>query len=233
MLGKAKKKTLTTNPNDTTNNHKQPNQGSKTVRFSSRDQDTKSTTTPAQKAKSLKLILKSNTKIMTDDQQSVTTISEHTDSQDDTETDQTYDHSSGQGAMMDILCPDLDSDSDSDDSLSGTECLDNLSSSDHIVSNMQAMKIKLATSIMKLLNTEPVSALFDTGTMYSYILASLYDQISKKVAITKKHLKVGQADGRSLGPKCLVRLLIKINSNHFGHLFIVCQNLKQPLNTLC
>ena len=47
---------------------KQPNQGSKSVRFSSRDQDTKSTTTPAQKAKSTKPILKSNTKMTTDDQ---------------------------------------------------------------------------------------------------------------------------------------------------------------------
>ena len=56
-----------------------------------------------------------------------------------------------------------------------------------------------------------------------------FDQISKKVAMIKKHLKVGQADGTSLGPKGLVRLLVKINNNYFEHLFIVCQNLKQPL----
>ena len=47
--------------------------------------------------------------------------------------------------------------------------------------------------------------------------------------MTKKHLKVGQADGTSLGPNGLVRLLIEINNNYFEHLFIVCQNLKQPL----
>ena len=41
------------------------------------------------------------------------------------------------------------------------------------------------------------------------ILDSLYDQISKKVAMNRKHLKVGQADGISLGPKGLVRLLIE------------------------
>ena len=45
----------------------------------------------------------------------------------------------------------------------------------------------------------------------------------------KIHLRVGQADGTSLGPRGLVRLLIKIIDNHFEHLFIVCQNLKQPL----
>ena len=88
VLGKSKNKTLATSPNDRTNNHKQSNQGSKNVRFSSRNQDSKSTTTPTQKAKSTKPILKSNTKMATDDQQSVTIIRKDTDSQDDTETDQ-------------------------------------------------------------------------------------------------------------------------------------------------
>ena len=91
------------------------------------------------------------------------------------------------------------------------------------------MKGKLATFIIKLFNTEPVSALFYTGATCSYISASLYDQISKEVAMTKKHLRVGQGDGTSLGPKGLVRLLIKINDNHFEHLSIICQNLKQAL----
>ena len=78
---------------------------------------------PAQKAKSTKPILKSNTKMTTDDQQSVTMISEDTDSQDNTDMDQAYDHSSDQEAILDILCPDLNSESDSDkeDSLFGTE----------------------------------------------------------------------------------------------------------------
>ena len=59
----------------------------------------------------------------TDDQQSVTMISEDTDSKDNTDSDHTYDHSSDQEAMMDILCPDLNSESasDEDDNLFGTE----------------------------------------------------------------------------------------------------------------
>ena len=52
VLGRSKNKTLAANPNDRTNNCKQSNQGSKSVWFSSRDQDTKSNTTPLQKAKS-------------------------------------------------------------------------------------------------------------------------------------------------------------------------------------
>ena len=158
-------------------------------------------------------------------------INEDTDSQDYTETDHTYDHSSDQEAMMDILCPDLNSESDSDKhhSLLGRQWLNDLSTSDHILSNVQAMRGKLATFIVKLFNSEPVSALFDIGAMCSCISTSLYDQIYEKVAMIKKHLKVGQAYGTSLGPNGLVRLLIEINNNHFEHLFIVCQNLKPPL----
>ena len=56
--------------------------------------------------------------MMTDDYESVTMISEDTDSWDDTETDHAYDHSSDQEAMTDILCPDLNFE---DNSLFGTE----------------------------------------------------------------------------------------------------------------
>ena len=63
-----------------------------------------------------------NTKTMTDDHQSVTMTSEHSDSLDDTETDYAYDSSSDQEAITDILFPDLNSESDSDeDSLFGTK----------------------------------------------------------------------------------------------------------------
>ena len=80
VLGKLKNKSLATHPNDKTNNYKQSYQGSKSVRFSSRDQDAKPMTTPTQKAKSIKPFLKSNTKITTDDHQSVTMIREDIDS---------------------------------------------------------------------------------------------------------------------------------------------------------
>ena len=59
----------------------------------------------------------------TDDQQSVTMISEYAGSWDDAETDCAYDQSSDQEAIMDILYLNLnsESDSDEDDSLFGTE----------------------------------------------------------------------------------------------------------------
>ena len=160
-----------------------------------------------------------------------TMISEETDLWDDTETDHTYDHSSNQEANMDLLYPDLDSESDSDeeDSLFGTEWLDNLCALDHVVSSVQEVKGKLATFIIKLFSKEPVLALFDTRGTCSCISVSLYEQICKKVTIVEKHLRVVQVYGASLGMKGLVKLLIEINSNHFKHLFIVCQNLKQPL----
>ena len=153
-------------------------------------------------------------------------ISEEIDSGDDAETDHAYDHSSDQQAIMDFLFPDLNSESDN---LFGREWLDNLSTLDHIVSSVQVVKGKFATFIIKLFNTEPVLALLYTGAKCSCISVSLYDQISMKVAMIEKHLRIDQADGTSLGPKGLVKLLIEINNNHFEHLFIVCQNLKQPL----
>ena len=66
-----KNKTLANSPIEETNNCRQSNQGSKNVRLSPRYQSTKSTTTPTQKAKPTKPILKSNPKMTTDNQQSV------------------------------------------------------------------------------------------------------------------------------------------------------------------
>ena len=80
MLGKAKSKTLVTNPDDRIHNKKQTNPGSKGVKFNLRDHDSKSIMTTSQKVKSVKPILKTNAKTTTDDQQSVTVISEVTDS---------------------------------------------------------------------------------------------------------------------------------------------------------
>ena len=130
-------------------------------------------------------------------------ISEDKYSQVDTKLDHAYTHLSDQEAIIDILCPDLnsDSDSDKDDSLFGTEWLDNLGVTDHIVSNVPLVKGNLATFIITLFNSELVSAQFNTGAVCSYILSSLYDQISKKVTMTKMHLRVSQADKTSLGQK--------------------------------
>ena len=88
-----------------------------------KDHDYKSMTTPSQKVKSTKPILKTNTETMTDDQQSVTMMSEDTNSQDDTETDHAYDHSSDHEAIKGILFQDLNSESNSneEDSLFFTE----------------------------------------------------------------------------------------------------------------
>ena len=91
-----------------------------------------------QKINSTKPILKMYTKITTNDQQSVNMICQENDSWDDTETDHAYDHSSDQEANSDFLFPDLisESDLDEEDNLFGTEWLDDLSFSEHVVSNM-------------------------------------------------------------------------------------------------
>ena len=173
VLWKAKNKTA--NPNGRTNNNKQHNRHLKSVRFSSKDQDMKPTTTPAQKAKSTKPILKWNTKTTIYYQQSVTMISEDTDSLDDTETDHAYDHSSDQEVMMDILCPDLDSESDSneDDCLFGTEWLD--TATELLVSNMHTMNGKVATFIIQ--QRTCVSTFWHWSYVLMYIGLSLWPNI--------------------------------------------------------
>ena len=88
-----------------------------------------------------------------------------------------------------------------------TEWLGNLHTSDHIMSSVHEVKGKLATFNIKLFNTEPVLAPFDTGATCLCISVSLYDQILNKVTMAEKHLWVGQADGKSLGLKGLVKLL--------------------------
>ena len=42
-------------------------------------------------------------------------------------------------------------------------------------------------------------------------------------------LRVGQMDSTSLCPKGAVKVILEINNKQFKHIFIVCQNLKQPL----
>ena len=59
----------------------------------------------------------------------------------------------------------------------------------HIVSNVQSIKGKLATFIVKLFNTEPISAPFDTGAICSWISSPLFDEISKKVTMIQNAFK--------------------------------------------
>ena len=137
-------------------------------------------------------------------------ICKENDPRDDTETDHAYNHLSDQEAYSDFLLLDLNSEPglDGEDSLFGIEWLDNLSILDHVVLSMQEVE----------------------GKTCSCISLSLYDCIFKKVTMAKKNLRVGQADGTSLGLIGLVKLLIELNNTHFKHLIIVCQNLKQPLH---
>ena len=103
MLEKAKSRALVTNPDDKINIKKQMNLSPKGVRFTLRDHDAKSMMSSSQKVKSTKPIFKMDVKTTIDDQKSVNLIHEENDSQDDTESDHAYDHSSVQEANSDFL----------------------------------------------------------------------------------------------------------------------------------
>ena len=122
-MGKAKGKALVTNPDDKINIKKQMNPGSTGIRFNLRDHGSQSMMTSSQKVIATRLILKTNALTTSDDQQSVNMVCEENGSWDDTEMDHAYDHSSDQEANSDILFPDINSESvsDEEDSLFGTQ----------------------------------------------------------------------------------------------------------------
>ena len=47
--------------------------------------------------------------------------------------------------------------------------------------------------------------------------------------MVEMQLQVGHVDGTSLCPKGVVKVMLEINTKQFEHMFIMCQNLKQPL----
>ena len=52
---------------------------------------------------------------------------------------------------------------------------------EHIISNIEYSKSKLSNFAIKILNNEPIIALFDTGATCSCILHHLFQKISDKV----------------------------------------------------
>ena len=99
----------------------------------------------------------------------------------------------------------------------------------HIISYIEHTKLKLSNFVVKLLSTEPVTALFDTGATCSYIPQQVFMKIFDKANITKKHLKMNTAHGATLEPMWIAPLELNIDDQHFVYNFVVCMKLKQHL----
>ena len=61
-----------------------------------------------------------------------------------------------------------------------------------MILNLEYAKLKLSNFAVKLLDCEPIIALFDTGATFSCISCHLIMRISDKVEVTQKHYEKSQ-----------------------------------------
>ena len=145
----------------------------------------------------------------------------------DPHTDICNNDSIGWGGLPEIVTSLEDSDTCNPDR---AECLDDsFYEQDHMISNLEYVKLKLSNSAVKLLNSKPIIALFDTGVTCSFISQQLFLKISDKVNMTQKPLRVNTVSATSLGMIGIVPLILDIDNHSFVHNFIICIKLKQSL----
>ena len=76
---------------------------------------------------------------------------------------------------------------------------------------------------------EPITALFDTGPIWSCISKQVFQKIAHKINLIRKPLKVKTTSGATLGPIGIAPLDLDTEEQNIIHNFIVCIKLKQNL----
>ena len=113
------------------------------------------------------------------------------DSEEGIDTDDNDNDSVGWRSLPDMVTTLEDSDSSDTD---GAEWLDDSAyEQNHTISNSEYTKLKLSNFVVKILNTEPITALFDTGATCSCLSQQVFMKISNKVKMMKKPLKLNTA----------------------------------------
>ena len=72
----------------------------------------------------------------------------------------------------------------------GMEWLDEFYEQNHTISILEYAKLKLSNFAVKIPNTEPITALFDTGASCSCILQQVFKKIAYKINLIRNPLKV-------------------------------------------
>ena len=88
---------------------------------------------------------------------------------------------------------------------------------------------KLSKFAVKILKTEPIPAMFDTGATCSCILKQVFQKIAYKINPIRKPLKVNATRRAILGPIGTAPLHLNLEEQNLTHNFIVCTKLKQNL----
>ena len=150
------------------------------------------------------------------------------DSDQNTDTDENESDSMGWKNLPDMVMTSNNSDSSDTD---GMEWLDNsFYEQNHTISNLEYAKLKLSNFAIKILKTEPITALFDTGATCSCISQQIFKKIADKINMIRKQLKVNTVSGATLGPIGIAPLELNIDDQSFMHNFNVCASkLKQHL----
>ena len=93
------------------------------------------------------------------------------DSYQDTEIDENDSNLMGWNNLPDMVITSDNSDSSDSDR---TECLNEFYEQNYMISNLKYAKLKMSNFAVKILKTEPVTALFDTGTTCSCISKQVF-----------------------------------------------------------
>ena len=103
-----------------------------------------------------------------------------------------------------------------------------VSEQNHTISNLEYTKLKLSNFAVKILKTEPITALFHTGATCSSLSQQICRMILDKINIIKKPLKVNTASGTTLEQIGITPLELKWNQNVVDN-FIVFTKLKEHI----
>ena len=68
-----------------------------------------------------------------------------------------------------------------------------------IISNLAYAKLKISNVAVKILKTEPITALFDTGATRSCIKKQVFKKLADKINLIRKPLNVNTTSRATLG----------------------------------
>ena len=97
----------------------------------------------------------------------------------------------------------------------------------HIISNLEYVKLKLSHFTVKILIKDPITALFDTGATCPCISKQVFKKSADKMNLIRKPLKVNTASRATLGPIRIATLGLNIEEQNFTHNCIVCTKLEK------
>ena len=118
-----------------------------------------------------------------------------------------------------IIISDNNDTSDTD----GMEWLDGFYEQNHTISTLEYAKLQLSNFAVKILKTDTLTALLDTGATCLCILKQVFKKIEDKIHLIRKPLKVNTPNGATLGQIGIAALYLNIEEQNFTHNLLCIQ----------